>query len=98
MVSSFLLAQLHVQIANVFGDILVIAMPNLSIAKSLGPLPFDEILDQQARAVVVASVLQTVADRGVVREGASFLGEVLIHDRTGEVGTHDCHGGKWLEY
>ena len=46
----------------------------------------------------MAPILQAVVDRGVIGEGASFLGEVLVHDRVTEVGTHDRHGGKWLKY
>ena len=45
----------------------------------------------------MASILQAVADCGVIREGASILGEVLVHDRVIEVGAHDRHGGEWLK-
>ena len=47
MLGCFLLAQVHVDTTDVFGDIRVVVAVKLTIAGGLGPFPIGEVLDEQ---------------------------------------------------
>src|SRR3954453_2128926 len=67
MIGSFLLAQFHVQAADVFGYILVVViLANSSVAEGFRPLSVREVLDQQSRAVAVVPISQPDVNSGVI--------------------------------